>query len=468
LKPVLAIVCLSFLAGEAVGAAQDWPQFRGRQGGVAVDHPALPDSWSETRNVTWKIDIPGRGWSSPVVWGDHVFVTTAINVRQPKQTLLPPDVYRGASTGGTMSRRDLVRDTDEFRWMLYDVDAASGRVRWERVIHTAVPTRPVHLKNSYASETPVTDGERVYVYLGYVGLFAYDMNGALVWARPMDAKNTGNDGYFYGGAASPALHGGRIYIVNDNEEGSFAAAFDAKTGAPLWRVARDERSNWSTPYVWQNDRRTEIVTVGSRKVRSYDVDGTLLWELAVGTTLHTPTPFAQRGILYASSGYFSDPRRPVFAIRPGASGDISLKGDETANAFIVWSQPTASATYPSAIAVGDQFYTLLDRGFLTAHDANTGKVIYGRQRIAVDAGAFTASPWSYNGRIFVLSEDGDTFVIQAGPEYKLLGRNSLNEMTLASPAVAGSSLFIRTATRLFRMNQTAAITIDGSAARTTR
>jgi outer membrane protein assembly factor BamB len=355
--------------------------------------------------------------------------------------------------GGTMSRRDLVTDTDVFRWMLYDVNATSGRVRWQRVIHEAVPTRPVHMKNSYASETPVTDGQRVYVYLGYVGLFAYEMNGTLAWAKPMDAKNTGNEGYYYGGGASPALHDGRIYVVNDNEEGSFAAAFDARTGTELWRVARDEDSNWSTPYVWKNELRTEIVTVGSRKVRSYDVNGRILWELSVGTTLHTPTPFARNGLLYVSSGYYSDPRRPVFAIRPGASGDISLRDQETANGFVVWSQPTASATYPSAIVVGDQFYTLLDRGFLTAHDARTGKQIYGRQRLAPDAGTFSASPWSYGGKIFALSEDGDTFVIQAGPQYKLLGRNSLNEMSLASPAVAGGSVFIRTATKLYRISR---------------
>jgi outer membrane protein assembly factor BamB len=453
MKCRLATACLLILVGDAISSAQNWPQFRGQHAGVAIDDPSLPDMWSETQNVAWKIEIPGRGWSSPVVWGEHVFVTTALNVRQPKPPLLRPDAYRGASMGGTMSRRDLVRDTDVFSWMPYDVDATSGRVRWERVIHESVPTRPVHMKNSYASETPVTDGQRVYVYLGYVGLFAYETDGTLAWAKPMDAKNTGNDGYFYGGGASPALHDGRIYIVNDNEEASFAAAFDTRTGTELWRVARDERSNWSTPYVWQNDLRTEIVTVGSRRVRSYDVNGTLLWELAVGTTLHTPTAFASNGLLYVSSGYYSDPRRPVFAIRPGASGDISLKDEETANKFIVWSQRTASATYPSAIVVGDQFYTLLDRGFLTAHDATTGKEIYGRQRLAVDAGAFSASPWSYNGKIFALSEDGDTFVIQAGSQYRLLGRNSLNEMALASPAVAGNSVFIRTATRLYRITR---------------
>jgi hypothetical protein len=439
---------------EVTVSAQHWPQFRGQQAGVAADHPTLPDTWSETRNVAWKIDIPGRGWSSPVVWADHVFITTAINVREPKQTLLPPEAYRGASMGGTMSRRDLVKDTDVFRWILYDIEVGTGRVRWERVIHEGVPTRPVHMKNSYASETPVTDGRRVYVYLGYVGLFAYELDGTLAWARPMDARNTGNDGYFYGGGASPALDGGQVYVVNDNEEASFVAAFEAQTGKELWRVAREERSNWSTPYVWRNELRTEIVTVGSRKVRSYSVNGALLWEMTVGTTLHTPTPFARNGLLYVSSGYYSDPRRPVFAIRPGASGDISLTDSEAANVFVVWSQPAASATYPSAIVVGDLFYTLLDRGFLTAHDARTGKEVYGRQRLAVDAGAFSASPWSYNGRIFVLSEDGDTFVIQAGPEYKLLGRNSLNEMSLASPAVAGNSLFIRTATKLYRISRT--------------
>jgi outer membrane protein assembly factor BamB len=243
------VICLVILPFGGVGSAQDWPQFRGPHGGVAANHASLPDTWSETHNVVWKIDVPGRGWSSPIVWGDHVFVTTAVNLRQPRQRLLSPEAYRGASTGGTMSRRDLVTDTDEFRWTLYDVDAASGRVRWERTIHTAVPTRPVHMKNSYASETPVTDGKRVYVYLGYVGLFAYDMNGELAWARSMAARNTGNDGFFYGGGASPALHDGRLYIVNDNEEESFIAAFDATTGAELWRAVRDERSNWSTPFV---------------------------------------------------------------------------------------------------------------------------------------------------------------------------------------------------------------------------
>ena len=204
--------------------------------------------------------------------------------------------------------------------------------------------------------------------------------------------------------------------------------------------------------MWIHDQRSELVTVGARKVRSYDLDGHLLWEMTLGTTLHAPTPFAQQGLLYVSSGYFSDAKRPVIAIRPGASGDISLTGDETSNAFVVWTQPRVSATYPSGIVVGGQYYMLQDRGILLSFDASTGKEIY-RQRLATDAGTFSASPWTYNGKLFALSEDGETFVVQTGPEFTLLGRNPLDELTLASPAIAGDSLYLRTATTLYRFSQ---------------
>jgi len=382
-----------------------------------------------------------------VVWGDHVFVVTAVNSRKPDQPLNPVSTYLARSLGGPMSGAAISESTEEHRWVLYDIDARTGAIRWERSIHAAVPPQPVHQKNSYASETPVSDGERVYVYLGYVGLFAFDLQGAPVWSKPMTAPKMRTG---WGTAASPVLHNGRLYIVNDNEGGSFVAAFDARTGTQVWRTDREaEGSNWSTPFIWTNERRTEIVTTGSKKVRSYSTDGALLWELAGMTTIHAVTPIASHGLLFVSSGYFPDTPRPTYAIRPGASGDISLKAGETSNAFVTWSDPTLASAYPSPIVVGDQYYTLMDRGFLTSNEPLTGKVIYGRQRIAPDSGTFSASPWSYNGRIFAVSEDGETFVMQAGPEFKLLGRNSLGEMTLATPAVAGGSLFIRTATKLY-------------------
>jgi outer membrane protein assembly factor BamB len=241
--------------------------------------------------------------------------------------------------------------------------------------------------------------------------------------------------------------------VNDNDERSFVAAYDAQTGAELWRVNREEGSNWTTPFVWENSQRTEIVTPGTKKVRSYDLDGKLVWELSGMSSIDIPTPFAKNGLLYVESGYPGDQLRPVYAIRPGASGDISLKPGETSNDFIIWSNPALGTYATSALAYGDYYYTLFDRGILTCHDAKTGKEIYPRQRIAEDAGGFTASPWAYNGKIFAMSEEGDTYVVQAGPGFKVLGKNSLNEMTLATPAIANGSLIVRTASKLYRIGK---------------
>jgi len=430
------------------GAADNWPQFRGSRAGVAADDPALPDTWSATENIVWKIDVPGRGWSSPIVWGDHVFVTAAVNTKEADEPLKPVPSYTARSFGGPMSGRDISSSSDPHRWVVWDIDFKTGKVRWQGTVLTGVPVEPKHQKNSYASETPATDGERVYVYSGNAGLFAFDMNGKPVWSKPMGPFKVRTG---WGPAASPVVHKDRVYIVNDNDDRSFIAAYDTRTGAEIWKVTRDEGSNWTTPFVWENGVRTEIVTAGTDKVRSYDLDGKLLWTLTGMSTIQIPTPLAAHGLLYISSGYPADPRRPVYAIRPGASGDISLRPGETSNASIVWSQPTLGAYNPSGLVQGDYYYTLIDRGILTCNDAKTGREIYPRQRITADAASFTASPWAYNGRIFAMSEDGDTYVLQAGPEFKVLGRNSLNEMTLATPAIVNGSLIVRTASKLYRI-----------------
>jgi outer membrane protein assembly factor BamB len=296
----------------------------------------------------------------------------------------------------------------------------------------------------------VTDGERVYVYFSNLGLFALDFTGKPIWSKPIGPFKTRNN---WGSAASPALHDGRVYIVNDNDEQSFLAAYDARTGQEIWRVDRKEGTNWSTPFVWRNELRTEIVTSGSDRVRSYDLSGKLLWEFSGMSTISIPTPFERFGLLYISSGYVADALRPVYAIRPGASGDISLKPGETSNAHIVWSSPTAAPYNPTPIVYGDIYYTLFDRGFFTSHEARTGKEVYPRRRITSEASGFTSSPWAYNGRIFAMSEEGDVYVIEAGPEFKVVGRNSLNEMTLATPAIARDSLFVRTASKLYRLTR---------------
>jgi outer membrane protein assembly factor BamB len=378
-------------------------------------------------------------------------VTSAVNTKGGDEALKSIPSYTPRSFGGPMSGRDLTSSSDPHRWMLYDVDFKTGKVRWERAIATAVPAESKHQKNSYASETPVTDGERVYAYSGNFGLFAFDLNGTPLWSKPMGPFKI-RSGWW--SAGSPVIHRDRIYIVNDNDDQSFIAAYDKKSGDEVWRVPRDEGSNWTTPFVWENAARTEIVTAGTQKVRAYGLDGKLLWQLSGMSTIQVPTPLAGPGVLFISSGYPADAVRPVYAIRPGASGDISLKKDETANAFVVWSHPTLGTYNPSPLVYGDYLYTLFDRGFFTCHDAKTGQEIYGRQRITADAAGFTASPWAYNDRIFALSEDGDTYVIQAGREFKVLAKNSLDEMTLATPAVARGSLIIRTASKLYRISRT--------------
>ena len=203
--------------------------------------------------------------------------------------------------------------------------------------------------------------------------------------------------------------------------------------------------------MWENDRRTEIVTAGEGKVRSYGLDGSLLWELRGMSPSTIPTPFVRHGLVYVSSGYPGSPLRPVYAIRPGASGDISLEPGQSNNAFVVWANPALGSYNTSALVYGDLFYTLLDRGILLCHDARTGEQVYGRQRVSVEASGFTASPWAYNGKIFAISEDGDTFVLQAGPSFKLLGKNTVDGMVLATPAIARGSLFIRTNTKVYRI-----------------
>jgi outer membrane protein assembly factor BamB len=439
---VFTIAALLLTLTGATAAADDiWPGFRGRNAGVAADDPRLPDTWSTTENVAWKAEIPGLGWSSPVVWNDLVFVTSVVSsgLEEPPK----PGLYLGGPV--------LEKASASHRFVLHAFDLKTGARRWTRDIHESPPGQPKHLKNSYASETPVTDGERVYAYFGDVGLFAVDMTGALVWSKPMGPFKTRNG---WGTGASPVLHGDRIYVVNDNDEQSFLAAFDKRTGADVWRVNRDEGTNWATPYVWENSRRTEIVTPGTDRVRSYDLEGRLLWEFTGMSSITIPTPFSRGDLLYISSGYLGDPLRPTYAVRPGASGNITLASGETGNAYIAWSAATIAPYNTTPIVYGDILYTLLDRGFLTAHDAKTGREIYGRQRIAPDAGAFTASPWAYNGKLFALSEDGDTYVIQAGPEFKVLAKNALGDMALATPAVVGAGLVVRTKSSLYRIART--------------
>lgn len=444
-SPMAVTVLLFCPLGTLSAQMQEhWPQFRGPDARGVASEPNLPDGWSAVENVAWKTDVPGRGWSSPIVWGDRVFLTTAVNSGE----LETPT--KGLYFGGN---RPEPRDV-QLNYKVLCLDLASGRMLWQRSVHQGASNSPIHLKNSFASETPVTDGERVYAYFGNLGLYCLDLEGNVEWSRRFEPRATR---YGWGTAASPVLHGERLYVVNDNEQESFLIALDKKTGEQVWRVERDEKSNWATPFVWKNETRTEIVTPGTGKTRGYGLDGELLWEFG-GMSSHTiPTPLAAHGLLFVTSGYINTLTRPLFAIRPGATGDITLQKDQAANEYIAWCQKKAGPYNPSPIVYGDYLYVLYDRGMIACYDARTGEEVYGRRRIGPAARAFTSSPWAYNGRVFCLNEDGVTFVLRAGDEFELLHTNKLadDDMCMATPAIAGDRLILRTAARVYCIRRSA-------------
>ena len=307
------------------------------------------------------------------------------------------------------------------------------------------------LKNTYASETPVTDGERVYAYFGNLGVFCYDFAGEPLWSRTLGSYKTA-DGM--GTGSSPILHGENIFVLNDNEDDSFLVALDRKTGAEGVRVARAEKSCWSTPYVWRNPLRTEIVVSGSGVVRSYDLDGKPLWQLGDMSAHSIPSPLAGPSLLYLASGHVLSNKRPIVAVRPGADGDITLAADAASNEFVAWCLRKAAPYNPSLLYYQDHVYALTDVGIFSCYDALTGKAAYEKKRLP-NGRSFTASPWGAGGHVFCLSEYGDTFVVKAGPDFEVVRVNSLgeDEMFLSTPAIAGDQLLVRGEHHLFALQK---------------
>jgi outer membrane protein assembly factor BamB len=433
------VLFLSWLliAAAAAAAEDPWPRFRGPQAnGVAADDPRLPDTWDQQTNVVWKTAIPGRGWGSPIVWGNRAFVSAVHSdddYEAPKAGL-----YLGLGRG---EPPDSVH-----HWMVYCLSLDSGELLWKHEAHTGKPQVPRHPKNTYAAETPTTDGKRVYVLFGDVGLYAYDFDGRQSWEHPIEPKKT-NLGY--GAAASPVVQGDQVIMVYDNEQESYIAGIDAATGSTRWKTPRDEKTTWGTPFVWEHDGKTEIVATGRKQNRSYSTGGELVWSFDGHMSVLTiPSPFAVDGLLYITSGYFQDKNRPVYAIQLGAQGDITLDEGETSNEYIKWSLEKMGPYNTTPIVYGGRYYTLLDQGMLTCHDAKTGDLIFNRTRFPQGA-SFTASPWAYNGKVFFLSEAGDTYVMPAGSEFKIERTNPLDELCIATPSISQSKLLIRTASQVY-------------------
>jgi outer membrane protein assembly factor BamB len=454
-----------------------WPQFRGPAGAGIFDGK-LPTTWSAKDNVAWSITLDGRGWSSPVAWNDTVFVTSAISggkFKEPSTGIFGNDYVAELAKQGlsedevvkkVVSRDiELTAESGDIRYMVYALDANTGRVKWEREAHKGAPFGGRHRKNTYASETPATDGERLYAYFGNVGLFAYTLDGKPAWNTRFEPQPMYLD---FGTAASPVVHDGKVFVVHDNDGKSFAAAIDAKTGKQIWRVERDlpsggMMSGWSTPFVWaaagsesadqKRNQRTELIVIGKQHAIAYAPDsGKELWRMRGLTGQSTPSPVAADGLLYLATGSQGESNRPVFAVRPGASGDISLAKGEEQNQFVAWFHPRASAYTSSPLVYRGRMYVVNDNGILTVFDSRTGKEIY-KARAGGSGNTFSASPWAADGKVYLLSEDGHTFIIEAGDKYVELARNSVDEMSFASPALAPNTIFLRTQTKLYRIGK---------------
>ncbi len=448
------LVAAILATGFSSACADDvWTRFRGKDGtGVAPDNDGLPMTWTTTENVSWVADIPGWGWSCPIVWQDRVFVTTVVS----EEKNLTPD--KGLYLG--LGVREPAKGVHH--WMVYCFDLKTGAEIWKYEAHAGQPKVPRHPKSTYAAETPTTDGERLYVLFGDVGLYCYDLDGKPLWARPIEPKRTFLD---YGAAASPVVHDGQVVVVYDNLEESWIASFDAETGEERWRTPRKETHSWATPLVWENDVRTEIVVPGKVRNRSYSLDGELLWEFdGRMSNLVIPSPFMAHGLCYIASGYIGDNHRPTFAIRPGAKGHIAPRLNYSEIEHIAWYQEQASSYNPTQIVYGDYLYTLYDRGFLTCHNAKTGEEVYSKRRF-VPRGSFTSSPWAYNGHLFFLSEDGLTYVVKAGPEFEIVGTSDLAELCLSCPAIVDDRLLIRTASAFYCLTDGATLPAEIAARR---
>jgi len=427
----ICAVALNMTAAEEV-----WPQFRGPGSCGIGEGENLPVTWSSTRNVAWKTPIPGMGWSSPIVWGQRVFVTTVVDTG----TSMEPK--KGLYFGGEQKKPSEAVHL----WKVLCLDLTTGKIMWDRTVHKGIPTFTRHRKNSYASATPVTDGQRVYAYFGNLGLFCFSMDGEPLWKKMIGPFKTRLG---WGSGASPIVHEERLYLCNDNEADSFLMALNVHDGKELWRVPRDEKSNLATPFVWENKLRSEIVTSGSNRIRSYDMQGELLWELGGASGITICTPSSRFGLLYVASGYIADRKRPLFAVKPGATGDITLEDEQNSNDYVQWCQRRAAPYNTSPLIYGDDAYICLDQGIMACYDARTGEVVYEKKRLP--ARHFTASPWAYDNKVFCLDESGKTFVIKAGPEFEVLHANQLDEetMCLATPAMVGDRLLIRTDRALY-------------------
>jgi outer membrane protein assembly factor BamB len=415
-----------------------WPAFRGRHASGVADGQHLPDEWNGTtgKNIVWRTPVPGLGHSSPVVWGDRIFVTTAVSSRG--HDTFKPGLYGDG---------DASEDRSRHRWLLLALDKRSGKILWERVAHEGEPLDKRHIKSTYASSTPVTDGRIVVASFGSHGVHAYDVNGTFLWKVDVGRLDLGAydiPTFEWGPASSPIIWNGLVLLQYDTQADSFLLALDAATGNTVWKTDRDEFPSWGTPTVAMTPAGPELVTNASKFIRGYDPrTGKELWRLGGSSKITAPTPIFADGLFVIASG--RAPERPIFVVRPGARGDLTLKEGSTTSDSIAWSRTGRGSYMPTPLVYRGVLYVLANNGVFDAYDLQSGKELY-RQRLPQVGSGFSASPVAADGKIYLSNEDGEMLVIAAGPAFAHVATNPMGELLMATPALSEGVMIVRSST----------------------
>lgn len=422
-----------------------WPSFRGPDAAGVSDGLNLPDRWdAETgQGIRFKVEIPGLAHSSPVIWGDRLFLTTAVS--SERDAAFKPGLYGSGEAS---------RDRSVQAWQILCVDKRSGKFLWQKTATQGNPKDKRHIKSTYANATPTTDGEHVVALFGSEGLFCYTVHGEFLWKKDLGRLDVGAydlPSYEWGAASSPIIHAGKVIVQCDQQKGSFLIAADLKTGKTVWMTPRDELPSWGTPTVVPGKQREELVTNGSNFIRGYDpATGAELWRLGGSSKITAPTPVYGEGLIIVASG--RAPERPIFAIRPGAAGDLTLHGNATSNEFVAWSKTRRGGYMPTPLIYRGQLYVLNNDGLIGCYDLRTGAEHY-QERVPHRSFGFSASPVAADGKIYLAGEDGLVFVLQAGTQLKLLATNPMGEPLMATPALSNGTLYLRGNRHLFAVGK---------------
>lgn len=447
-RSLLFLVSAFILSGVAmfaqVNPERQWTGYRGFRSSGFLDNANLPDSFDINKmvNVRWKVDVPGLGISSPVIWDNRLFITTAIS--SSDNFGFRPGIYGDGTSIG---------DSSEHVWKVICYDKTSGRILWNNTAYKGVPAIKRHPKSTHANPSIATDGRHVVAFFGSEGLYCYDINGNLQWKKSFGVLKAVAFDYpsaEWEFASSPIIYNDVVVIQCDVLENSFIAAYDVNTGRELWKTTRDDNPAWSTPNIYKNGNKTFIVVNGFKHMGGYDfTTGKEIWRLSGGGDVPIPTPIVSNDLIFLNSAHGKN--SPIFAVKTNASGNISLQNNETSGQYIKWSIPRGGSYIQTLLLYHNHLYNLSWNGSLVCLDPDTGKEVY-RGKLG-NARSFIVSPVASDGRIYIVDEGGTVYILKDGDKFIILGQTSLNDICMSAPAITEGTIFFRTQKFLFAIGR---------------